>query len=152
VLVEDVGGPEVVRLADFGLARVYQASPLSGLTMRGELGGTVGFMAPEQVTTFREAKPLADQYAAGATLYTLLTNRFIYDLPKEFQKQILLLLQEDPVPIRARRPDLPAGLADVIHRSLARNPESRFADVGALRQGLLAFCSAAVSFLICFFT
>jgi serine/threonine-protein kinase len=140
VLVESAGGREVGRLADFGLARVYQASPLSGLTMRGELGGTVAFMAPEQVTLFREAQPPVDQYAAGATLYTLLTGRNIYDLPAQFTDQILLLLQEDPVPIRTRRPDLSKELANLIHRSLAREPGSRFADVGALRQALLAFC------------
>jgi serine/threonine-protein kinase len=140
VLVEAGEAREVVRLADFGLARVYQASPLSGLTMRGDVGGTVAFMAPEQVTQFREAQPPVDQYAAGATLYTLLTDRHIYDLPEQFTDQILMLLQEDPVPIRARRPDLPAELAGVIHRALAREPGSRFADVGAMRQALLAFC------------
>jgi serine/threonine-protein kinase len=139
VMVEDVGGQEVVRLADFGLARVYQASPLSGLTMRGELGGTVAFMAPEQVTTFREAKPPADQYAVGATLYTLLTGRLIYDLPREFSRQIVMLLQEDPIPIRARRPDIPERLADIIHRSLAREVEGRFVDARAMRQALLDF-------------
>jgi serine/threonine-protein kinase len=140
VLVETVGGKDVVRLADFGLARVYQASPLSGLTMRGELGGTVAFMAPEQITQFREAQPPVDQYAAAATLYTLLTGRNVYDLPSQFTDQVLLLLQEDPVPIRTRRPDLPGELAGVIHRALAREPASRFADVGALRRALLPFC------------
>jgi serine/threonine-protein kinase len=140
VLVAEENGREVLRLADFGLARIYQASPLSGLTMRGEVGGTVAFMAPEQVTHFREAKPAADQYAAGATLYTLLTDRLVYDLPRDFARQIAMLLQDDPVPIQTRRPDLDAALAGVIHRSLAREPGSRFADAGALRQALLAFC------------
>src|SRR5207245_4495262 len=60
-------GFEVLKLADFGLARVYQASQLSGLTMTGEIGGTAAFMPPEQLTNYREAKPPADQYAAAAT-------------------------------------------------------------------------------------
>jgi serine/threonine-protein kinase len=141
VLVEAVPGRAVARLADFGLARVYQASPLSGLTMHGEVGGTVAYMAPEQVTHFREAQPPVDQYAAGATLYTLLTGRTVYDLPAQFIDQLMLLLQEDPVPIRTRRPDLPDELAGVIHRALAREPGSRFADVEGLRQGLVPFGS-----------
>src|SRR5436189_104546 len=63
LLVEEAGGREVPKLADFGLARVYQTSQLSGLTMMGDVGGTVAFMAPEQITHYREAKPPVDQYA-----------------------------------------------------------------------------------------
>src|SRR5262249_39332353 len=72
LLVAGAGGQETARLADFGLARVYQASQLSGLTMTGDIGGTVAFMAPEQITNYREAKPPVDQYAAAASLYNLL--------------------------------------------------------------------------------
>jgi serine/threonine-protein kinase len=50
-----------------------------------------------------------------------------------------MILQDEPVPIRRRRADLPVGLAEVIHRALAREPEARFADVTAMRQALLPF-------------
>jgi serine/threonine-protein kinase len=139
LLVAEQGGREVVKLADFGLARVYQASKLSGLTLRGDLGGTVAFMAPEQVTHFRDAKPPVDLFAAGATLYNLLTDRLVHDLPREVGRQLLMVLQDDPVPIRARRPDIPDGLAALIHRALARDPKARFADVTAMRKALVAF-------------
>jgi serine/threonine-protein kinase len=141
LLLAQEGGRGALKLADFGLARVYQASKLSGLTLSGQLGGTIAFMAPEQVTHFREARPPADQYAAGATLYTLLTGRFAYDLAPTLQQQISQLLQEQPVPLRTRRPELPRELADVVHRSLAREPKDRFADVRSMRQALLPFCS-----------
>src|SRR4051794_38930479 len=49
VLVSGATGREEVRLADFGLARTYQASQLSGLTLAGTTGGSPPFMAPEQV-------------------------------------------------------------------------------------------------------
>ena len=49
------------------------------------------------------------------------------------------MLHEDPVPLRARRRDLPAGLADVIHRALTREPAERFPDVQGMRQGLRWF-------------
>jgi hypothetical protein len=139
MLVTDVDGREVVMLADFGLARVYHGSVLSGLTMTGDVGGTTAFMPPEQISNFREAKPPADQYAAGATLYKLLTGKFIFDLPKEFEKQLLMIMQEPPVAIQKRRPDIPRELAIVIHRSLAKNPEKRFTDVKAMRLALSAF-------------
>ena len=75
-----------MRLTDFGLARVYQTSPMSGITLQGFLGGTMAFVAPEQITNFRKAKPPVDQYAAGATLYTLLTAKYVFDLPRTFEQ------------------------------------------------------------------
>jgi serine/threonine-protein kinase len=140
LLVAQEGGRELLKLADFGLARVYQSSKLSGLTLDGQLGGTVAFMAPEQVTHFREARPPVDQYAAGASLYNLLTGRYPYDLAPTLQQQIAQILQQDPVPVRTRRPELPPGLADLVQRTLAREPQARFADVGAMRRALLPFC------------
>ena len=76
VLVGRDGTKRVAKLADFGLARVYEASRLSGLTLQGETGGTPAFMAPEQVTHYRQVRPAADQYSAAAALYKLLTDRY----------------------------------------------------------------------------
>jgi serine/threonine protein kinase len=139
VLVERVAGAERVKLADFGLARVYQASQLSGLTMSGEIGGTLGFMAPEQITDFREAEPPADLYSAAATLYNLLTGVFIFDLGGDLKKRLLAILQEDPVPIRERRRDIPRALATAIHRGLEREPHKRWPDAAAFRAALAPF-------------
>src|SRR5262245_37970153 len=100
----------VVKLADFGLARVYQASQLSGLTLSGDMGGTVAFLPPEQITSYRDAQPAADQYAAAATLYYLLTAELLYDFKASKLPALAVILQEEPVPIRKRRPDLPAEL------------------------------------------
>jgi serine/threonine-protein kinase len=139
LLVADEGGREVVKLADFGLARVYQASNLSGLTMTKEIGGTVAFMPPEQIVNFREAKPPADQYGTAATLYNLLTGKYVYDLPRSAMEALAIMLQEEPVPIESRRGDLPAGLVEAIHRALARDPAERFPDAEAMQQALLRF-------------
>jgi serine/threonine-protein kinase len=125
-----------VKLADFGLARVYQSSQLSGLTMTGEVGGSAAFMPPEQITQYREAKPPSDQYAAAATMYNLLTDRFVYDLPREIHHQFTKILTDNPVPIRRRRPEIPEALATAIHRALAREPQDRFADVREFRKAL----------------
>jgi serine/threonine-protein kinase len=137
LLVTTDGGRDHVKLADFGLARVFQASRLSGLTAEGDVGGTPSFMPPEQVTNYREARPPVDQYAAAATLYHLLTGQHAHDLSGPLPPRVRKLLEEDPVPIRSRRPDLPEGLAAVIHRAMARDPERRFPDVRALRRALM---------------
>ncbi len=139
LLVEDTLERKTVKVADFGLARFYAASHISGLTMRTEQGGTYGFMPPEQLTSFREAKPPADQFAAAATLYHLLTGKLIHDLEREPSRMLSKILNDEPVPILSRRADLPADLAEVIHRALRREPEDRFPDVRAFREALLPF-------------
>jgi pSer/pThr/pTyr-binding forkhead associated (FHA) protein len=145
VLIAGTGRKKVVKLADFGLARVYKESRLSGLTMHGDVGGTVAFMPPEQITHFRRVKPAADQYSAAATLYNLLTARMIHEPPATTQGWFKLILEKKPVPIQERRPDVPQELAAVIHRALARDPLDRFADVTAFRKALLPFQQAAGS-------
>ena len=129
LLVTTSGSEDFVKLADFGLARAYQASGMSGLTMSGEIGGTIAFMSPEQIIDFRKAQPTTDQYAAAASLYYLLCGQFIYDFPAEAGKRLLMILEKDPVPIQERQPDVPDGLAAAIHRGLSRDPAARFPDV-----------------------
>jgi hypothetical protein len=139
LLLAEQGGQQVVKLADFGLAKVYQASQLSGLTMQGSWAGTLPFIAPEQITSFRESKPAVDQYAAAATLYNLLTDCFIYDFPPAIAKRVLMVLQENPVPLRQRRPELPAKVEAILQKALAREPAQRFADVRQFREALRPF-------------
>jgi hypothetical protein len=139
VLVQQTGGVDLVRLADFGLARTYVGSQMSGLTCNGTMGGTVGYVPPEQILNFRQVKPASDQYAAAATLYNLLTGEHIYDRtgsPVELFKRVL---STDPIPLTSRQPTLPQQLCEVIHRALLRRPEHRFHDVGAFRAALLPF-------------
>jgi serine/threonine protein kinase len=141
VLVARTGNRPRVKLTDFGLARIYLTSPLSGLTITGHVAGTSGFMAPEQVTDFRKVRPTADQYSAGAMLYYLLTGKKVYDFPPEIQNQLLMILQEAPIPIRSRRAEIPAELAAIIDRALARAPEERFPDVRTMREALQPFAA-----------
>ena len=142
LLVTVSDGRPLLKLADFGLARMYHSSQLSGLTMMGDTGGTIPYMAPEQITNYRDCEPTTDQYSAAATLYHLLTNKFVYDFPKQTGSKFLMILQEDPVPILTRRPDLPADLAKAVHRALAREPSHRFPDCMLFRQALLPFYNA----------
>jgi serine/threonine-protein kinase len=139
LLVTVKDGGAAVKLADFGLARVYQASRMSGLTMKGDVGGTGPFMPPEQITEFREVRGAADQYSAAATLYNLLTGCYLYGDGTIRSQTLTHVLQEEPVPIGRRRPDLPAGLAEVIHRALHKEAKGRFPNVHAFRAALTPF-------------
>jgi serine/threonine-protein kinase len=134
-------GSAPCKLADFGLARVYHASLLSGLTLLGDSGGTMFYMPPEQITHYRDVTPAADQYAAAATLYHLLTGQYLFDLADDVPvaRQLAKILLEQPVAIRDRRPDIPDALALAIHRALEKDPGARFADAAAFREALLPF-------------
>jgi serine/threonine-protein kinase len=141
LLLTGEGGREVLKVSDFGLARVYQASTLSGLTLGGDLGGTPAYMPPEQITNFRDVQPTADQYSTAATLYTLLSGKPLFPSGGNFQKGLLMILHDEPKPLRAWRPEVSAELAAVIHKALAKEPAERFADAAAMRTALAACAS-----------
>ncbi len=139
VLVHGSGPDEAIKLADFGLARTYQASQLSGLTLTGAACGTPQFMPPEQVQDFRTVKPAADQYAAAASLYTLLTGQTLYPRARTTTDLLLQILQQSPTPVEQVRPDLPAELCRAIGKALSRRPQDRFADVRQFQKALTPF-------------
>jgi serine/threonine-protein kinase len=139
IMVGAQDGKDYVKLADFGLARAYHCTRFSGLTMQGEMGGSVAFLPPEHITHFREAKPAGDLYSAAATLYNLLTGTFVYEFSKTISERVLMILQEKPIPITDRNPKIRPGLATVIHRCLARDPAKRLPNARAMRQALLPF-------------
>ena len=129
----------IVKVADFGLARAFNECGLSGVTMQGEVGGTPAFMAPEQVTHFREVKPAADQYSAAATLYYLLTSQFVLDFRADPAAQMVQIVTAARVPVRHRRQAVPADLAAVIEKGLSLEPEKRYPTTTALRAALRPF-------------
>jgi eukaryotic-like serine/threonine-protein kinase len=139
LLIGKTGDRKVVKVADFGLARAYEEAKLSGLTMRGDVGGSPAFFAPEQIARPRDAGPAADQFAAAATLYYFLTGSQPYDLPKTVERAFAMILCTEPVPIRTRNPTVDEGLAGVIHRALGREPADRYPDIGAFERALRPF-------------
>jgi serine/threonine-protein kinase len=139
ILIGRVGDKRVAKLADFGLARVYESSKISGLTMQGDIGGTPAYMAPEQVTHYRDVRPAADQYSAAATLYKLLTDRHTHDFPSDIGGQLSLLVVANPVSIRSRNPAIPEDLATVIHKALNHDPKDRYPNVVTFRAELKKF-------------
>jgi serine/threonine protein kinase len=119
-----LGEDGAARLADFGLAKSFQQAGLSGLTATGAVGGTFPFMAREQLTSYREARPTTDVWSMAATLYFLLTGQYARDFGD--QDPIAAILRGGIVPLRRRDPSLPEDLAAVIDRALDDEPTRRF--------------------------
>jgi eukaryotic-like serine/threonine-protein kinase len=142
LLVTSQDGREIAKVTDFGLARAWQESSLGGLTITGEQAGTPAFMPPEQILDFHGVRPSGDQYAAAATLYSLLTGSSLFPSLKTPAELFKRILQDEPMPIRRRREEVPEALAAAIHRALDRKPENRFADVVRFREALEPFAQS----------
>jgi hypothetical protein len=140
ILITSTAEGLIAKISDFGLAKSFRGVGLSGLTFSGEMRGTVPFMPPEQMLDFKTVTPLADLYATAATLYYMLTCKYIYDEPSGGGDLIRMLLEEQPIPIRKRRHDVPTGLAAVIEKCLARDPEARYKDATEMRKALKTYC------------
>jgi pSer/pThr/pTyr-binding forkhead associated (FHA) protein len=140
ILIAQTAEGLAVKISDFGLAKSFRGVGLSGLTFSGEMRGTVPFMPPEQMLDFKTVTPLADLYATAATLYYMLTCQYVYDESAGGGDLIHMLLEESPIPIRDRRPDVPQALAEVIRICLARDPKERYPDAASMRKALKPFC------------
>jgi serine/threonine protein kinase len=119
-----LGENGATHLADFGLAKSFQRAGLSGLTATGAVGGTFPFMAREQLTSYREARPTTDVWSMAATLYFLLTGQYARDFGD--RDPMAAILRGGTVPLRWRDASLPEDLAAVIDRALDDEPARRF--------------------------
>jgi serine/threonine protein kinase len=117
-----VGARDHSYLADFGLTK---GPDVVSLTRTGQFLGTLDYVAPETINGQR-ATDRSDTYALAAVLYECLTGEVPYKRPSE--AAVLFAHVSDPPPVVSeRRPDLPAGLDDVIARGMAKQPEERYA-------------------------
>lgn len=110
-------------VADFGLARIEADA---GVTMTGDVVGTLRYMAPEQALAQRViVDHRADIYSLGMTLYELLTLRPAYD---ESDRQVLLkqiAFGEPEKPTRVDRA-IPTELETIILKAISKSPEDRY--------------------------
>ena len=129
----------VAKLTDFGLAKSFTHSGMSGVTMAGEMAGTLAYMPPEQLRNFRDVKPQSDIYAVGMTAYSLLTGTLAIDLSKNgsVNETIRAIFEQPPVPLRERAPHVPQQVCEIIDRALAKDPAQRWQSAGAMRNALL---------------
>ena len=125
--------PARVKILDFGVAHVQHA--LSSVTGEGGLVGTLGYMAPEQARGYREVDARADVYGLGCVLFECLTGRRPFAGDHVMAILVKVLIEEPPRPSHFRD-DVPLLLDDLIARTLAKDPDDRPTDGGALAAAL----------------
>lgn len=128
-------GSGTVRLLDFGIARGVDAAATMGLTMHGNIVGTLNYMSPEQIT----GQPLdhrSDIFAVGLVLYELLSYRQAF--PGDNLATLTYhIVHGSAQPLRALQPDLDPELCAVVERAMARAPDDRFPHLEGMRTELL---------------
>ncbi|HEY0426533.1 MAG TPA: FHA domain-containing serine/threonine-protein kinase [Pyrinomonadaceae bacterium] len=129
----------VAKLTDFGLAKSFKQTGMSGVTMVGDVAGTIAYMPPEQVRDFKEVRPPSDIYAIGMTAYSLLTGSNALDIsPRAGIAETVKAIFEKPiVPISSRAPEVPYRISAVIETSLAKDVNLRWRTAGEMREALL---------------
>jgi serine/threonine protein kinase len=123
-------------ITDFGLARIEADA---GLTMTGDIVGTLRYMAPEQALAKRVViDHRADVYSLGATLYELLTLQPAY-CETDRSELLKLIAFEEPLPPRKLDRRIPAELETVVLKAMAKSPDERYQSAQQLADDLQAF-------------
>ncbi len=127
-----------VKVLDFGIARVRDALASSGVqqTSSGVLMGTPAFMSPEQaLAKSSEIDGQSDVWAAGATLYTLISGRYVHEADNG--PQMLVKAATQPAPsLSTVAAGVPAPIVAVVAKALAFDKASRYPSAAAMRQAL----------------
>ena len=136
IFLMDKSDHPVAKVADFGMAKAFQAAGFTTMSSEGMVKGTVPFMPRQQALDCRFAKPEVDVWAAAASYYYMLTGQF----PKNFRQGVnmwQILVTESATPIRQRDPSVPERLAQVIDRALVERPVIGCNSAAALRYDII---------------
>ena len=127
VLLTESGG---VKVADFGIVK----APGSVHTTTGQLVGTLAYLSADRVAG-TPASVSDDLYAAGVVGYEALTGRKPFT-EEDIAPLARAIIEDDPPPVAALRPDVDPQLADVVGRAMSRDPSRRFHSAEAMWQAL----------------
>jgi len=134
------GGEEedLIKVLDFGLAKLREGGELSEVTSRGAIVGTPYYMSPEQIRG-DDVGPESDVYALGALTYACLTGAVVFDAntPMGVLAKHLTELPESP---SRRFPELniPNSLSQIVMATLEKDPKRRMNSVTSLQEAMIA--------------
>jgi serine/threonine-protein kinase len=136
-LVPDARGNQLVKVLDFGIAKVMDAAGgMGSKTKTGVLLGTPGYMSPEQIRNSKGVDPRSDLWSVGIILYEMLTGREAFPAENEFQRLTQVLTQEVRG-IAEVAPQL-ATWSAFFQRALSKDLNRRFQSAQEMSQALAA--------------
>ena len=137
-----VGPRDVVKVLDFGLAKLREGNPdaaetvapAQDITGEGRILGTVAYMSPEQAEG-RTVDQRSDIFSLGVLFYEMAVG----ERPFKGDTSLSVLsaiLRDTPRPLLEVNPSLPRELARVVRRCLAKDPDERYQSTADLRSDL----------------
>jgi serine/threonine-protein kinase len=141
------GLPYIVKLVDFGIAKMFEDTPrpgesapaMGGPTRDGTVIGTPNFMAPEQLAVGGAPGPLTDLWSLGACTFAAMTGRLPFE--GDVLGDIVLKVCAAPMPAPSHvYPGIPRGFDAWFARACSRDPAKRFQTAEELAQALAGVC------------
>jgi serine/threonine-protein kinase len=131
-------GSDLLKIVDFGVAKLLAGDPTSQVTRTGSWVGTPSYMSPEQARGETEVDARADVYALGVILYEMLSGKTPHR-GDSFNAVIHNIATQPPAPLCAEGREFPRELEIIVERALSSNPSERQASAAELGQALAPF-------------
>jgi CheY-like chemotaxis protein len=125
---------DIVKLLDFGVAKLMNARHNEKLTQTGSVLGTPAYMAPEQARG-ASVDHRSDLYAVGCMMYEALTGKPPF-AAENYNALLFEIQKAVPTPIEVLRPDIDPTLVAVVTRAMAKSPSERFQTADAMESAL----------------
>ena len=119
-------------IADFGLARMQSDQ---GVTMTGDVLGTLRYMSPEQLQSSQSADQRSDVYSLGLTMYELVAGRPAFEATEKAQL-ITKIIDGDMPPLHRQLSTTPRDLETIIAKSVSLNADARYQSASELTDDL----------------
>lgn len=140
---EGEGAPGLVKISDFGLARLYQPEKNPNvsdtiLTKPNTVMGTPDYLSPEQARNLHKTDIRSDLYSLGCSFYFLLSGRVPFPGGTAMEK-LIRHGTEKPEPIETFRKDVPPEVSAILTKLMAKLPEDRYQEPSDLAAALEPF-------------
>ncbi len=124
----------LLKVLDFGMARLLVGGPGTPLTRKGAIFGTPEYMPPEQCMG-QPVDTRADQYALGVMCFEMLAGKRPFKA-KSALEMVQMQIRTPPPSLRELAPEVPVAAADVVAKMLAKKADDRYPDVNTATEAL----------------